>query len=267
MLRYLTLLLFTVIFPTVSNAASSFDDNFDDGDMAGWSFDGINTGPWSAVSGEMQSASTQTVHVPADQGGPGTALISGVVTPDRFSLEADIRVIGDVPVFGNDWGHVGFVWGWSDSTNYNASYLRTHRDEVTSFGTPGGAENLLDFPGAVNDVVYHMKVEVDFKAQVMSLTIGEQSATFTGVDFQEININSGGSIGLITWGERVGYDNVVFKDLSAIFSDGFEGLSEGSVCTENVQCASGLLCCYPCGISGCENQCTVPVEESCPMFP
>ncbi len=233
MLRYITLLLFTAIFPTISSAASSFEDNFDDLDMAGWSFDGINPGPWSAASGEMQSASTQTDHVTAAEGGPGAALISGVVTPDRFSLEADIRVIGDNPVFGSDWGHVGFVWGWSDSTNFNSSYLRTHRDEVTSFGTPGGAENLLDFPGAVNDVVYHMKVEVDFEAQVMSLTIGDQSATFTGVDFQEININSGGSIGLITWGERVGYDNVVFKDLSAIFKDSFEDLLKGPETFQN----------------------------------
>ena len=52
-----------------------------------------------------------------------------------------------------------------------------------------------------------------------------------------------------------------------LFVDGFEGLREGSVCTENAQCVRGLLCCYPCGISGCENQCTVPVEESCPLFP
>ena len=170
----------------------------------------------------MQSASTQTDHVPVSEGGPGAALISGVVTPDHFSLEADVRVIGEVPGFGTDWGHVGFVWGWSDSTTFNTSYIRMHRDEVTSFGTPGGAENLLSLPGAVNDAVFHMKVEVNSGAQVMSLTVGDQSATFTGADFQEINVNSGGSIGLITWGERVGYDNVVFKDLSAIFSDGFE---------------------------------------------
>ena len=222
MLRYIILPLLAVICPAISSATTVFEDNFDDGDMAGWSFEGINPGPRSAASGELQSASTQTDHVPAAGGGPGAVLISGIVTPDHFSLEADIRVIGEVPLFGNDWGHVGFVWGWTDSTNYNASYLRTHRDEMTSFGLPGGAENLLSIPGAVNDVVYHMKVEVDFDAQVMSLTIGGQSATFTGADFQEININSGGSIGLITWGERVGYDNVAFKDLSDLFSDGFE---------------------------------------------
>lgn len=222
MQRLITLLLYAAVFPAISMAAPSFEDDFDDGDMVGWSFDGINPGPWSAASGEMQSASTQTEHVPASSGGPGAALISGLVTPDRFSFEADIRVIGDVPGFGNDWGHVGFVWGWVNSTTFNSSYLRTHQDEVTSFGTPGGAENKISVPGATNDVVYHMKIQVDYVAQVMSLTIGTESTTFTGVDFQEININSGGSIGLITWGERVGYDNVVFRDLSAIFSDGFE---------------------------------------------
>ena len=220
--RFLVLLLFMAIFPTISSATSSFEDDFDDGDMAGWTFDGINPGPWSAVSGEMQSASTQTDHVPVNLGGPGAALISGVVTPDRFSLEADVRVIGDVPGFGSDWGHVGFVWGWKDSSNFNTSYIRMHRDEVTSFGTPGGAENFLNVPGLINDTVYHMKIEVDVLAQVMTLTLDSESVTFTGANFQNIYINSGGSIGLITWGERVGYDNVVYKNLSAIFSDGFE---------------------------------------------
>ena len=105
------------------------------------------------------------------------------------------------------------------------------------------------------------------KTQVMSLTIDGQSTTFSGADFQEINVNSGGSVGLITWGERVGYDNVVFRDLTGIFNDGFEGLGEGAVCTEDSQCAGGLLCCYPCGIPGCENQCTVPVNNSCLLVP
>jgi len=52
-----------------------------------------------------------------------------------------------------------------------------------------------------------------------------------------------------------------------LFGDGFEGLSEGSICTGTEQCATGLLCCYPCGIEGCENQCTVPIEEACPLYP
>ena len=267
MLRFKILLLLATIYPAISSAAN-FEDNFNDGDMAGWSFSGINPGPWSAASGEMQSASTQTAHVGNAPDSPGAALITGMVTPHRFSLEADIRVIGDVPGQApGDWGHVGFVWGWTDPTTFNTSYVRTHMDHVTSFGKPGGAENILMVPGALNDVVYHMKLEVDSYSEEISLMVDGESITFSGADYQEINVNSGGSIGLITWGERVGYDNVVFKDLSTIFSDSFESLSEGSVCTENEQCASGLLCCYPCGIPGCENQCTVPADESCPVFP
>lgn len=267
MLRYFALVFFVVIFPANSSAATVFEDDFDDGDMVGWSVDGINPGLWSAVSGELQSASSQTSHVPADQGAPGAILITGIITPEHFSLEADVRVIGNVPGFGTNWGHVGFVWGWTDSASFNTSYLRTHSDHVTSFGTPGGAENFLSIPGAINDVLYRMKIEVNSYTQVISLTIDDLTTTFTGADFQEININSGGSVGLITWGERVGYDNVVFKDMSDIFSDGFEGLGEGSVCTEDSQCASGLLCCYPCGIAGCENQCSVPVDGSCLAVP
>lgn len=131
MLRHLTLFFFLMIFSTISGTASGFEDNFDDGDMAGWSFDGMNPGPWSEAFGEMQIASIQTGHVPVADDSPGVDLISEIV----------------------------------------------------------------------------------------------------------------------------------------IFSDGFEGLGEGSVCTENSQCASGLLCCYPCGIAGCENQCTVPVNEICPAYP
>jgi hypothetical protein len=37
-------------------------------------------------------------------------------------------------------------------------------------------------------------------------------------------------------------------------------------------CASGLVCCYPCGIAGCHNRCMAPCMQSpcagaCPLFP
>jgi hypothetical protein len=34
-------------------------------------------------------------------------------------------------------------------------------------------------------------------------------------------------------------------------------------------CAPGLLCCYPCGIPGCQNQCMQPDPNTnmCPLFP
>jgi hypothetical protein len=30
---------------------------------------------------------------------------------------------------------------------------------------------------------------------------------------------------------------------------------------------AGLLCCYPCGVAGCHNQCMAPVQGRCPMIP
>ncbi|HEV8581280.1 MAG TPA: hypothetical protein VGX68_19620 [Thermoanaerobaculia bacterium] len=43
---------------------------------------------------------------------------------------------------------------------------------------------------------------------------------------------------------------------------------ESSVCQEDLQCPSGLKCCYPCGIAGCENRCSRPSENGhCPAFP
>ena len=70
--------------------------------------------------------------------------------------------------------------------------------------------------------------------------------------------------------------NLVF---APIFADDFEsgdtrtwstsaGLSEGSVCATDAQCATGLLCCYPCGIQGCDNVCSVPQPGGgCFMYP
>ena len=39
-------------------------------------------------------------------------------------------------------------------------------------------------------------------------------------------------------------------------------------CTSNDQCPTGQLCCYPCGIEGCENVCMPPWKNGeCPLFP
>jgi hypothetical protein len=38
-------------------------------------------------------------------------------------------------------------------------------------------------------------------------------------------------------------------------------------CTSNAQCPAGKLCCYPCGIDGCTNQCITPIKGHCPHFP
>lgn len=44
--------------------------------------------------------------------------------------------------------------------------------------------------------------------------------------------------------------------------------AEGSLCSTDFQCQSGLKCCYPCGIEGCQFQCMKPEPNGmCPLFP
>jgi hypothetical protein len=38
------------------------------------------------------------------------------------------------------------------------------------------------------------------------------------------------------------------------------GASLGGPCRTLNDCASGLVCCYPCGAVGCTNQCMVPCD-------
>jgi hypothetical protein len=40
-----------------------------------------------------------------------------------------------------------------------------------------------------------------------------------------------------------------------------------SSCASNADCASGELCCYPCGIPGCSNVCMQVSGGRCPAFP
>ncbi len=43
---------------------------------------------------------------------------------------------------------------------------------------------------------------------------------------------------------------------------------ESSVCQIDRQCPTGLKCCYPCGIPGCQNRCMAPDPNGeCPAFP
>lgn len=47
-----------------------------------------------------------------------------------------------------------------------------------------------------------------------------------------------------------------------------DGGVQGTPCTDSSQCNSGLKCCYPCGVQGCENQCIPPDPSgNCPLFP
>jgi hypothetical protein len=53
----------------------------------------------------------------------------------------------------------------------------------------------------------------------------------------------------------------------AVTSRGGSG-GAGTPCTASTDCLSGLLCCYPCGVAGCETVCTdVGPAGTCPMPP
>ena len=44
--------------------------------------------------------------------------------------------------------------------------------------------------------------------------------------------------------------------------------NSGEQCGASEECKTGLLCCYPCGIQGCENECMAPDPNGqCPLFP
>jgi hypothetical protein len=46
------------------------------------------------------------------------------------------------------------------------------------------------------------------------------------------------------------------------------GACAGAHCSSDSDCGPGLLCCYPCGIPGCTNQCMAPASDGkCPLFP
>ena len=40
-----------------------------------------------------------------------------------------------------------------------------------------------------------------------------------------------------------------------------------TVCNDNDDCPTGQLCCYPCGVEGCNFVCMTPVRGRCPFFP
>lgn len=213
---FLSMIFAVLLVPSMATAQvpqGIFQDDFSDNNAAGWTFVGVNSSPllWDASTGKLQSATTQTNYI----GSPGFALIDGVTTPDHFSLEADVQVVGPVPGRGADFGHVGFVWGYQDFSNFNINYLRTHSNHVTSWSRIALSERILGLPfNAVNapdlsGVSYHLKIEVNYSTREMTVSLDNETITFTGSNFDAVNRSTSGGIGMITWGERVSYDNVV----------------------------------------------------------
>lgn len=185
-------------------AATLFQDNFEDGNTTGWSFVGSNQGNWNASGGVLH-------HGGGYDSKQAIALINGITTPSIFTLEADVSVQSNR--YGwPDWGHVGLAWGVTPGATlgFNTSYLRTHEDRVTNWSMPyaSGGERFLNTPGTVNEPTYHLRVDVDSIARSMTVALDGWQTTFTGADFDLINQNSGGGIGLMSWSDNVTFDNI-----------------------------------------------------------
>lgn len=203
-----------------AHAAVVFQDNFNGNSSANWTFSGQNAATWAFADNKLESSTSVTDHNPTV---PGFATITGINTSNHFKIEADVQVIGTVPTRPTlDWGHVGVFWGYQDAGTYSVAYLRTHMDHVTAWRSTGSSE-IVTYAGLntvnvadVNGVSYHMGIEVDYLAQSMTVSFGNISATYTGADFNMANLATGvgGGLGVISWGERVTYDNVVVTDFT-----------------------------------------------------
>ncbi len=114
---------------------------------------------------------------------------------------------------------MGFVWGVQDpaslSSDFNNQYLRTHRDEVTTWSTNGGGEQIFGVDPTTNGGIYHLSLEVDFSGKSLTSVFDGNgdltTQTYTGATFDLIVRHSGGGIGVLNWGEEVSYDNVVLE--------------------------------------------------------
>ena len=201
-----------------AHAGIVFQDSFASGSSANWTMSGSNSGTWGVADGKLQSSLTQTAHNPSS---PGFAASNGITTSQHFKIEGDVQVIGTVsghPYL--EWGHVGFFWGSQGPNSYSTGYLRTHQDSVTAWEAPYSAEVLtpLGFNASnavdANGVSYHLGFEVNYLTQQMTVSLGDVSATYGLPVFDNANSLSGvgGALGVISWGERVSYDNVVVTD-------------------------------------------------------
>jgi len=216
MRKEILLYLLILLSPMNAMAATIFADDFADGNTTGLTFYGSNSSSWSAASGQL-------IHnAPLGYDGtPEFALFNGITTPDRFTLAADASIISSIN--GSDWGHIGFAWGVNDLSqpfqSFNTSYLRSHQDRVTNWSTVNGsvaAERYLNTPSATNSLTYRFSIEVDYLARIMTTSFAGFSTTFSGADFDVINQNTGGGIGLISWNDNITFDNVVLSTPSTV---------------------------------------------------
>jgi len=219
-----TLLFCTAALAPSAHAGVIFSDNFDSIPNTNWTFSGPSAANWAFLDGTLQSSTSTTNHVPASGGATaGFAAINGLSTPSHFKIEADVKVVGTAPNMAppyavGDVGHVGFFWGLlgSGPSSYSLGYLRTHLNHVTTFKIPYLGESIMSVGSVVNDVSYHLSIEVDYLSKIMTVALDGASEVFTGAQFDIANnlIGPGGQLGVISWGERVTYDNVVVTDFA-----------------------------------------------------
>jgi len=221
--------LSTVLLLSASAGAASYFNDFSSGDLSDFTFEGLETANWSVVvDGRLHSDedSTPGAHVPTTSGGPGVALVNGFSDLDYFKIEARISVDGDGGLVNGsgDFGHVGFVWGFTDFENLSMTYLRTHSNHVTAWSRTNSlfssGEVNTGVPSTVNGVEHDFAIEVDHSSKTMNMWYdGGLINTITGAQFDIVSPRSSGGLGVITWGEDVTYDNLRITTRSSSVPD------------------------------------------------
>ncbi len=212
-----SLAITTALLLTASANAASYFNDFNSGDLSDFTFAGLETTNWGVVvDGRLHSDefSTPGTHVPSPTG-PGVALVNGFSNLDYFKIEAKISVDGDNGLVNNsnDFGHVGFVWGFTDFTNMSMTYLRTHSNHVTAWSRTNSllssGEVITNVDPTINGDEHDFAIEVDHTAKTMNMWYdGGLIRTITGAQFDIVSPRSSGGLGVITWGEDVTYDNL-----------------------------------------------------------
>lgn len=186
----LLMILSLFIMAGASQAGILYENDFSSGNLSGWT----TTGTWSVSGGTLNNG-------PGPSGHDVFAFIPGIVTPDKFILEADVMVNDNIR--GNDSGHVGLVWGFQNESLFTTTYIRTHYDQVTTWHAPYDGTEFWLAATMVNFEYYHLKVEVDYAAPSVKVWLNDAMAEFASVP-----MDPGGQIGLIGWGEITKIDNL-----------------------------------------------------------
>ena len=123
----LALIILSALFPPLSLASILFEDNFNDGNMTGWTMiDNCPSGPsdWSVQAGILMH--TYNCFGYSFDGIPlGTYQLSGPAFSNNIDIEVQLRSEDPLldPVTSNDtskskFGAIGMIFGYQDANNY-----------------------------------------------------------------------------------------------------------------------------------------------------